>query len=323
MESIQVEFFNELRNKIGPNESLANHLSDLLDISMDSAYRRLRGETPTTIDELFVLCQKYNMSFDSFCNVSNGNVSFQYKSLIAAAEDVLGCFEKIYDDISLVLQCKTKKIMTAASDIQPFHLYKYPELTAFKLHNWIYSMLPVEKGGKVSPEHFNYRTMLDAPEIKDYLQKIVRLYEQVPAVEIWTDDTIMGFLKSIRFYHESYLYNNKEELLSLCNNILDILESLFVKQERDNLELYISDIDIENNYIFIQADEVKLVYLKLYSLNNIMTTNPDFCTETETWINNLISKSTLVSGSSEAVRKKFYMRNKKKVETLMREIEES
>jgi len=45
-----------------------------------------------------------------------------------------------------------------------------------------------------------------------------------------------------------------------------------------------------------------------------MTTDPSFCKETEAWLNSLVAKSTLVSGVSEKERKKFYMRNKRKVE---------
>ncbi len=320
MESVQLAFFETLKQKETNNQSLATNISELLGISMDSSYRRLRGETPVTIDELYILSKHYNVSFDALCTLKSQNVAFQYKSLAESTKDVFGCFSKIQKDMSMVLGCKTSRTMVASSDILSFHLFKHPELTAFRLHNWIYSMLPIKPGEKPGPESYNYKTMLSSPEILASLDAIVKIYEQMPAIEIWTDDTIMGILKSIQFYFESYLYNDKEELLSLCRSLMQILTELFDSPLRDGLQLYISDIVIENNYIFIQADDLKFVYLKLYSLNNIMTTDRAFCNETELWIQGLIAKSTLVSGASEALRRKFYIRNKKKIEALMQAI---
>jgi hypothetical protein len=48
-DAIQEEFIKTLRASIPESISLADELADLLKVSSDSAYRRLRGETDFTL----------------------------------------------------------------------------------------------------------------------------------------------------------------------------------------------------------------------------------------------------------------------------------
>ena len=60
--ALQVQLFKSLRNKLANDNSLADELAVLLDISTDSAYRRIRGEKALTFDELYLLCNHYQLS---------------------------------------------------------------------------------------------------------------------------------------------------------------------------------------------------------------------------------------------------------------------
>ncbi|MGZ3951847.1 MAG: helix-turn-helix domain-containing protein, partial [Flavisolibacter sp.] len=55
---LQQQLFNYIKDS-QPHISLADELCDLLEISYDSAYRRIRGEKPLTLLELKALCEKY------------------------------------------------------------------------------------------------------------------------------------------------------------------------------------------------------------------------------------------------------------------------
>ena len=51
-ENIQSSFLEKVRSKLPPTISFADELAELLDISRDSAYRRIRGETILSLDEV-------------------------------------------------------------------------------------------------------------------------------------------------------------------------------------------------------------------------------------------------------------------------------
>ena len=42
----QVMFFEEIKKSLPPNESLVNAVSEMLNIGIDAAYRRIRGAKP-------------------------------------------------------------------------------------------------------------------------------------------------------------------------------------------------------------------------------------------------------------------------------------
>jgi hypothetical protein len=50
------------------------------------------------------------------------------------------------------------------------------------------------------------------------------------------------------------------------------------------------------------------------------TTSADFVHENELWLNNLLKKSTLISGVAEKQRNQFFMILRDKVETLRQKI---
>ncbi len=62
---VQKELFFRIKGKLPPNISFVHEISESLEISYDSAYRRIRGVKELSISELFRLCNKYGISIDS------------------------------------------------------------------------------------------------------------------------------------------------------------------------------------------------------------------------------------------------------------------
>src|SRR5690349_13324860 len=74
---LQQQFFNHLKSNLPPHLSLVDELADLLDLSSDSVYRRIRGEKPITLPELKKICERYKISLDQVLQLQNDSVVFQ------------------------------------------------------------------------------------------------------------------------------------------------------------------------------------------------------------------------------------------------------
>ena len=74
---LQQELFSYLKTQLPPHLSLVDELGDLLDLSPDSVYRRIRGEKPITLNELKRICEKYNLSIDQMLKLENESVLFK------------------------------------------------------------------------------------------------------------------------------------------------------------------------------------------------------------------------------------------------------
>ena len=63
--NIQSAFLDQVKNRLSPNLSLPDELAEVLRISRNCAYRRIRGETLLSLNEVKLLCNQYGVSVDN------------------------------------------------------------------------------------------------------------------------------------------------------------------------------------------------------------------------------------------------------------------
>ncbi len=312
----QVDFISRIKDVLPPNIALVDELADLLQMSNDSAYRRIRGETALTIEEITQICSRYKLSFDAFSNQEKaGMVTFNYRPLENNDMHFDSYLENILVDLKKVQAFDNKQIVFAAQDIPIFHYFSYPELTAFKMFYWNKSILGVPSldGKKFETAHVSQKNI-------DTARQILEAYVTIPAVEIWTEDTVNSAIKQVEFYWESGLFRSKEDALKIYEDLASMfqkikrqaeLSSKFISEEKwaeneNNYTLYSSEIMIGNNSILVTTGNIKATYLSHHTFNTMITTNNGFCAETEDWLKNLIRKSVQISGVSEKQRYQFF-----------------
>ncbi len=330
--SKQLLFLKRIEDLVGNSSSLVYELSEILEISTDSAYRRMRGETFLGIDEIIALCDHYNISFDAFSKAETEIVTFSYKGMENVSENLSSYLKEIRKDLTNIKAAKSKQIVYACQDIPVFYHYHHHELATFKFFYWMRSIMNVS-----SSEFSKYNPMAIDAEIFDIARDIYRLYASVPSIEIWTDTTIQSTLKQIEFYWESGIFNNKEEALLVCaslkEEIIDIQKQAETNKKmildnnseelQNNYALYYSEIEITNNCVLVSIEDFKAVYLSHFSFYTMKTMNENYCLKTEKWLQSLIKKTTLISGVSEKTRFKFFNKAFQKIDELIKNIKES
>src|ERR1051325_11102091 len=78
MEPIQLQqvFFHHIKSKMPAHLSLAEEVAEHLNISNDSAYRRIRGEKPLSFEEVQLLCKHFRISLDHLLNIDSSSTVF-------------------------------------------------------------------------------------------------------------------------------------------------------------------------------------------------------------------------------------------------------
>lgn len=328
--SPQLNFLYHIADIIPSNCTLVNELSDLLEISTDSAYRRLRGETALTFDEIIILCNKFNISFDFINGLASNSVTFRYGNNGKTKAEFVDYLTSICNDLELLSKTKNCRIVYAAEDIPLFHHFHYPELAAFKLFYWMKSVMNIEE---YNDKKFHLSAVDD--ETLNLCKKMDSFYRSIPSIEIWTELTVNSVIKQIQFYFDSGLFADRKTAFEVCDFLILELENIQKQAEKStkfaderellinqgNFVLYNSEVEIGNNCILAAVNENKTVYLSHFTFNFIKTTGKTFCDETENWLNNLIKKSVLISGVSEKQRYQFFSATIKSVENLKKKIE--
>jgi hypothetical protein len=307
-QNIQTAFFELLKTKIDSNSHLADIIAALLSISKDSAYRRIRGDTPLSLDETILICKKLNIDLSQLVqSASNDLVVFKYNQLFTEKGGFLDYIKNMTKVLQMVAS-KNGKIYYAAEDIPIFHHFQKPYLASFKLYYWNKTILnqDILVGNKLEFE-------LMHPDLLAAAEELLKAYESVTSHEIWTEESINSTLRQMEYFAESGQFQRKEQALKVIEEFKEMFENLqkmaetSSKNESDrNFQMYNSEVLIGNNCILIEIQDQKYVFLSHNTFNSLSTQNESFCHETELWMNNLIKKSTLISDVSEKHRYKFF-----------------
>src|ERR1700755_2028544 len=77
--SVQQLFFQHVKNNLPPHLSMVDEVAELLEISNDSAYRRIRGEKAISFEELRTLCSHFRISLDQLFHLTTDAIIFSGK----------------------------------------------------------------------------------------------------------------------------------------------------------------------------------------------------------------------------------------------------
>jgi hypothetical protein len=326
VENYQVRFLKKLEDLIPSNVSLVNELIDLLNISQDSAYRRLRGETSLSFDEIIKLCTNFKISFDSFISLESGNVTFNYTLMNEDESSFEEYLLSLRNDMKIISESKQKQVVYACEDITLFHQFNLPMISAFKMFYWMKSIMNIPS---LQGQKFDFN--LVRPDFLELGQEIYNYYCKIPSVEVWTDTTIQSTIKQIAFYWSSGVFKSEEDAINICESLRE--ELLYIERQAEagckyidnsrtiennnNFVLYFSDIEITTNCVLVRLGDSKAVYLGHFSFNSMSTSDKVYCDETEMWLNNLIKKSIPISGVSEKHRYQFFKKAYNQIDELI------
>ena len=313
---IQGRLMQKLKDLLPPHLSLAQELPEILGISTDSAYRRIRCESALSIDEVEKICKQFKISFDSLIKQESNAASFNY-SPIREKADLIRYLRGIRDDMTRIFQAPNSNITYASVDVPIFHIFKKPEYFHFKMFYWIHSIAK-------DPEYVNMK--FSVKDLDDEMTAIaiemLDLYANIPSTDLWADSVLVSTIKQIEYSWLAGLFADKSDALVLVDKIRESLE-LVQKEAELNIKflfngspgslsptfhLYQTDIEIGNNTILVSLGNNFVVYNTFHTFNRMYTSNHDFCVQTEQWLNNIKKQASLISGVAQKQRYQFFRR---------------
>jgi len=314
-DSIQSAFLEEVKKRLPPNLSFVDELAEILSISRDSAYRRIRGETVLSLDEAKKLCGRFGVSIDSLFTPTSNMVPFMDRS--PSSDFTL---EQWLTSILKNVEMLTE-ITYAAKDIPIFHYLRHPELAAFKMFFWQKTIIG-------NPE---YRTKTFEPNAisKEMIQlghRIWMRYSSIPSVEIWAVEAINNTLKQIEFYQECNFFADSKQAPQMCDYLIELIRTVQAdasearKEKGNTFNLYQNEVLMSDNTISAKSGDKRLAYINYNTISLLITQHDLFCEKTEQYLYSLIKHSTLISGTAEKERIKFFTKMINRIEEFKRKL---
>jgi hypothetical protein len=306
---VQENFISRIKQLIPPGYGLAEELADILGISTDSAYRRIRGETDLTLDEIYRIGKKYPISIDDLFSNRSDTVTFGYTKLTDSAENFESYLTRVNTHLDMLRKAEDRKIYYVAEEMPLFYSFYQPLFTEFKLFYWQRSVLNIP-----AYQQKKFVAGLVPKKLIEIAKSCFENYFNVPSVEVWTDLTVLTGLRQVGYYFESGVID-KQMALQLLNEYRKTIEMIRtmadtgrknISDQKETFHLYSSEVVLGTNCIYTMMGEARYSYISFNTLNSLTTTNPEFCSETEHWMRNLERRSTLISGVGEKQRYQFF-----------------
>jgi len=328
-QDVQTTFLNMIKESMPKNLSFADEIADLLGVSKDSAYRRLRGETTLSLAEIQKLCSHFGVSIDKLLGTSSDQITFQYRSVDGENLTFEDYLYSILGNLKMINTFEGKELIYLAKDIPPFHYFVFRPLGEFKCFFWMKTILNL-------PEYADKKFSFEQIQNK-YLEVgdlIWAEYVNTPSLEVWSYETINITLRQIEFYCDCGLFENYSDSLILLDYVEKLIKHIKNQAElgqkfhvetdekgtEGNFQLYSNEISIADTTIFFKMGDTKITFITHNTLNILATSNQAFCENTYNHIQNLIRKSSLISSSSVKERTKFFNRLNKKINKVRDEI---
>lgn len=310
----QERLIERITRSLPPGQSLAPILSDLFNISLDSAYRRINGKTHFTIDEALLLAEHFTLSIDGLKNPNHRKASVTFGSLEPTIESFAEYLETLNQHLKGLQKNPDSLLYYSCLDIPIFHNLGMEKLSAFKMFYWMHSIMEVEEfqGKTFSPD-------LIPRELIDKGHEIFANYSAINSIELWTTDTLKSTLRQIEFYfnagflpskeHTQEIYADLEKLIERMGRMAEqgskIIDRLPEAHEKDNYHLYESDIELSANGALAVVGEKKISFIGHLTFNTLITDHAELNHKTHLWYKRLVQKANLISKVSAKHRFQF------------------
>lgn len=305
-----------IKEKVPQKTKLANLLTDLLLIEKEAVYRRLRGDVPFTFTEIVKISRALNISLDSLVGVNTPqSYPFQLKlTRYYNLTEIDYNMHKEYIELISNMPDNMHSEMGFASGILPLHFtLKQETIQRFYTLRWQYQF---GDPGSVPP----LSEIVFSDELKFLFQKYLNDVENFKyTCFIWDKRFVTDLINDIKYFNSIRLITD-EEVQILKNEILEFLiqlEQLCIHgafRNNNRVDVYISSLNFESTYTYMQTEQYKITMLKAYTLSEVVSLNEEVFDKTKKWFQSLKRTSVLISGSDERSRIIFFEKQRRILE---------
>ncbi|MDH6358813.1 helix-turn-helix domain-containing protein [Parabacteroides sp. PF5-9] len=313
-------FIKAIKEKVPSKPDLTNKLVDLLCIEKEAVYRRLRGEVAFTFAEIAIISHKMGISLDNTINSSHTscNRPFQLRLI-----DYINPQERDYMmiqnyiDILKDAQKDESSSLVDCSNMLPMGLYdNFKQLSKYYLFKWIYQC--------GDTEHIKTFNDTKCPDRVTALRREygVQSRHMKNSVYIFDPLIIQYIVTDIKHFNCINLITDEEVglLKEDLHSFLNYLENLAIKGQFDDtgnsVYLYISSVNFDTSYWYIDSAHYHMNVVKAFILNNIISADDASMAKIKKRVDALIRSSTMISISGELQRIEFLEKQRMIVDTL-------
>ncbi len=322
-------FFERIFKQYIKRSDAISDIAATLNMTRDSVYRRVRGSTLLTPDEIKILALKFQISLDALIYENHDIVLFQYRSMAKPVKHFDEYLQSLYKDLYRMSKAPNHRLYYASSDLPIFLTFIIPELMSLKMYIWGRMIWDFEY---LKDYPFDFDVI---PSTTHFLsEKVTKLYMNIPSYDVWNINIFDNTLSQIDYMVNIGAFRNLKDALTVCDKLIELISLMKYMAEKGKkgiskanidasnipFELYHNEIAHTNNTVLAVSDEGRVIYTSFDNPNFLKSRDPNFGINSENWFKKLISRSSSISVNTERKRQWFFNYLEMKVKTLKKRI---
>lgn len=316
---ISENLVNAIKNTLPEKTNVAMYLMDLLSLGKEAVYRRLRGTVSFDLEEAALISMSLNISLDQIVGMESRDRAIFNLNLIRKS-DLLDDYCRFIESYTYAVRqlkpCPYSKRYSACN-IVPFSFYtEYDLIAKFFWYKWLYQMEGFEN-------MIPFSEFLLPPKVPQIHKQFIEESRFIDTSSfVLARNMFTSLAKDIAFFSRLNLLSKddvediKFELVALLSRLESIAAS-GVWNEGKNLSFYLSNIDFESSYTFLECDEFELSILRVFSFGTIQSFKGQVCNVHREWFDSLQRSSTLISRSGDLHRAEYFNEQRELVKDIL------
>jgi hypothetical protein len=329
MESYQTRFFETLIGMYHKRSDALQSISQILQVSLDAVYRRVRNETIISPDEMEKLALHHNISLDQLMNQNRNDVVFQFNSFSSQVNTFEDFLSTLIATINQIKFIPNGQVLYASSEIPVFYQVIVPRFFAFKLYVWARTVWNF-------PQFQNrpFEFSLIPASVQLQCKEVFDLYKDLPSTELWSSGIFENTFSQI----EHHLHSNKFKQTSDALLLLDDLEKICMHMREmayhgkkfvqgtspsigEKITLFHNEMVYTNNTILFISPNLNMLFSTICNPNFIVSKDARICDYLQNWFDAVKNKSIQISEINEKGRSRFFDGILRKIDIMRRKTE--
>lgn len=297
---------------------VAPFLMDLLNLSRESAYRRLRNQTSYSMEEAIILISKLNLSieevFGYIVNENRISVTIDTVKENSPSTNYAQIIKDRIKELETISISEESKVYYVGNKIPESLLLQYKMLSKLRYIKWIHQAHNI-------PFDLKFSDIIVPEEILELHDKYIDTCKKINHyIGIFDYNIIQASINIVKFYYKRNLIEDAE-LIELRNELYSLLNELETVSSTGkafgnvDVSLFFSYLQIESNSILLESKETMKVCLLSSGKNSVTTNNIKICQDQKRWIESLQRFSTLISSSNEILQAEVFSKLHKNLES--------
>lgn len=315
----QKEFFNFIKATLREDVKLVDEVSKALKITNSGAYKKINGDSNLKFNELTVLCQYFNVSFDEYAHGTPTSISSSYPfysdALKFKPESYHEYWSNILEHLDRLSDLEGLDAVYLTNELPFFYYLQFPNLLYFKMYVWNRTSWHIPRTNQ-----FYDKELFDSDrELHKTREDLIATYNAYSSTEIWNPDMLRVTMLQLLYYVRAGVFKDDNDVLLILEDFNKLVVYLnevaqkgkklaFGKNNEDakDLHIYLNELSISAEIIYIKANDFSLVYKKYDTPNYIRTDDVRVCNHMDTLLDEIIDRSALISKRGQRDRELFF-----------------